>query len=132
MKKWKVSELFSQLNIPTAELPEINTKEEISYKSIQKKVFAKLDSREVITTEPEKKDYTKRFMLGIGIAAALVAGGVGAYGASNAGSRVEEIPTHATIDSKPMEIIKGSSLISSNGSEYKAETKAKAAEEERL
>ncbi len=132
MKKWKVSEVFSQLDIPTAELPEISNKEEISYKSIQKKVFAQLDSREVITIEPENKIDPKRFLLGFGIAAALIAGCVGAYGASDAGSRVEETPTHATIDSKPMEIITGSSTFSSEESAHKAETEAKAAEEERL
>lgn len=125
MKKWKVSELFSQLDIPTAELPEISNKEDISYKSVQKRVFAKLETREVITIEPEKKIDPKRFLLGFGIAAALIAGGVGAYGASNAGSRVEETPTHATIDSKPMEIITGSSIAQAKASVFKTETETK-------
>lgn len=132
MKKWKVSELFSQLDIPTAELPEISNKEEISYKSVQKRVFAQLDSREVITMEPEKKIDPKRFLLGFGIAAALIAGGVGAYGASNAGSRVEENPTHATIDSKPMTIITGSSIAQTKASAFKTETETKAEEEKNL
>lgn len=132
MKKWKVSELFSQLDIPTAELPEISNKEEISYKSVQKRVFAQLDSREVITMEPEKKIDPKRFLLGFGIAAALIAGGVGAYGASNAGSRVEETPTHATIDSKPMTIITGSSIAQTKASAFKTETETKSEEEKNL
>ena len=114
MKKWKVSELFSQISIPAEELPDIHTDNEISAKNVKSRVLAKIENTEVITTaEPGRKDMTKRLMLGLGIAAALVAGGVCAYSSSNAGSRMKETPTHATIDSKPMQIITEEAKLSS-------------------
>lgn len=117
MKKWKVSELFSQLSIPAEELPEIRSNDEISAKNVKSRVLAKIENTEVITTaEPKRKDMTKRLMLGLGIAAALVAGGVGAYSSSDVGSRVKENPTHATIDSKPMQIMTEETMLSSGTS----------------
>lgn len=117
MKKWKVSELFSQISIPAEELPDIHTDNEISAKNVKSRVLAKIENTEVITTaEPGRKDMTKRLMLGLGIAAALVAGGVGAYSSSDVGSRVKENPTHATIDSKPMQIMTEETMLSSGTS----------------
>lgn len=116
MKKWKLSELFSQLSIPAEELPEIRSNDEISAKNVKSRVLARIENQEIITPEPERKDMTKRLMLGLGIAAALVAGGVGAYSSSNAGSNVKETPTHATIDSKPMQIMTEETMLSSGTS----------------
>ena len=89
MKKQKLSDLFSELNIPANELPELYSKNEISYKNVQKKVLEKINAVE----NPEKKTISlknkKCFWLGIGIAAALLAAGAGAAAVSNAGKNID-------------------------------------------
>lgn len=104
MKKQNLSELFSKLDLPARELPELYSKEEISYRSIQKKVAAKIKCMETIENKPESSKNTKRFLLGFGIAAAVLAGGAGALTASNAGKSTREEETKAAIDSSLMEI----------------------------
>ncbi len=116
MKKWKLSELFSQMDIPAGRLPEISSREEISYKSVQKKVMEKLDSRETITTEPQNKDMRKRFFIGVGIVALLTAGGIGAVSGTHAARNmpVEETAIRSTIDSdlfNPENIIVGTTAV---------------------
>ncbi len=116
MKRWKLSELFSQINILMENLPEISYKEEVSYKNVQKKVFEKLDSRETISTEPDKKETTKRIIIGVSLLALLTAGGLGAVSSSRAArtgiQETEPTAPTSSIDSVSISaenIIKGTS-----------------------
>ncbi|MBQ8515727.1 MAG: hypothetical protein IJ496_10055 [Ruminococcus sp.] len=86
MKRWNLFELFSQLDLPKEQLPPLYTKDEISYRNVQKKVISRITSQETIEINEEKKPSIKRIILGFGVAAALLAGGVGTYAVSNAGA----------------------------------------------
>lgn len=99
MKKQKLSEIFSALDLSSSELPEIYSKDDISYKAIQKKVAERINGSEYSESiEPisstEKRNInmknTKRFLLGVGVAAILLAGGAGAVAVSNAGKNVKD------------------------------------------
>ncbi len=103
MKKWTLSELFSEMSFPEEKLPEISCREDISYKNIQKRVFDKLESRETIPAEPDSNSANKRIIIGFGLVAVLCAGGFGMLSPSTAGSRglhsdSEETIEHETID----------------------------------
>lgn len=99
MKKQKLSEIFSALDLSSNELPEIYSKDDISYKAIQKKVAEKINGSEysesiepISSTEKRniKMKNTKRFLLGVGVAAIVLAGGAGAVAVSNAGKNVKD------------------------------------------
>lgn len=99
MKKQKLSEIFSALDLSSNELPEIYSKDDISYKAIQKKVAEKINGSEysesiepISSTEKRniKMKNIKRFLLGVGVAAIVLAGGAGAVAVSNAGKNVKD------------------------------------------
>ena len=98
MKRWNLSELFSQLDLPHEQLPQLYTKEEISSRNVKKKVLSRIASQETIAVEEEGSN-TERLLLGIGIAAALVGGGVGTYAASNIGEPQQQTTPPVTIQS---------------------------------
>lgn len=105
MKKISLNELFAKLDLSAEELPELHSNDEVSYKNVQKRVISRIENTEIIESIPKKTNRRSRFILGFGIAAALIAGGVGAAGvASNVGRSAPEEETLATIDSSPMEI----------------------------
>ncbi|MGN0630251.1 MAG: hypothetical protein ACI4JN_02880 [Ruminococcus sp.] len=114
MKKQRLSEIFSELNIPADKLPELYSKNEISYKNVQKKVLEKINAIE----NPEKKTISlknkKRAWLGIGIAAALLAAGAGAAAVSNAGKNVNN-------DDMPQSVIDISNIETELESQKKME-----------
>lgn len=104
MKKINLNELFCGLDLPPEELPKIHLNEDVSYKNVQKKVFAKIDSMEITKPEPKKSGYKKHIMFCIAAAAAIIAGGVTTYSISNAGKNTSD-KTLETIDSSQMEIV---------------------------
>lgn len=98
MKKWNLSDLFSKLNLPADQLPPLYTKEEVSYRSIQKKVLDRICSQESITIE--KKSHKRNLLLGLAAAAALIGGGAGTYAVSHMGVDTPEKTVTETISSK--------------------------------
>ncbi len=105
MKKISLNKLFSNIDLSAEELPKLHSNDEVSYKNVQKRVIAKIENTEIIESAPNKVNRRGRFILGFGIAAALIAGGVGVAGAvSNAGKNAPEKEIQATIDSSSMEI----------------------------
>lgn len=104
MKKISLNELFSELDMSSEELPKLHYSDEVSYKNVQQRVLSKIEAVEITASNSNKANPARRLLLGIGIAAALIAGGVGTYSISNAGKNAVFEETRATIDSGPMEI----------------------------
>ncbi|MDE6020319.1 MAG: hypothetical protein K2H01_04865, partial [Ruminococcus sp.] len=104
MKKISLNELFSSLDMSSEELPKLHYSDDVSYKNVQQRVLSKIEAVEITASDSSKENPARRLLLGIGIAAALIAGGVGTYSISNAGKNAVFEETRATIDSGPMEI----------------------------
>jgi hypothetical protein len=92
-----LSELFSNLDLPSAQLPHLYAKEEVSYRAVQKKVLDRIDAEEPIL--PEKKLPKKQILLGLAAATLFVGGGVGTFAASRVGMEDKKTDTSATISS---------------------------------